>query len=147
MLEKLLGWVPLRKTVLTTALLFGLNGCGDTIINRPYGPSERQDSNVEFNQEETTPAIEDIFLNEPLNELQYCKEKQFRSEPLDNVKRIREINQTLPIEVDGCMNPKNAKLAKAAGANIFVSGSYILKSNNVDRAINELKEAISANIL
>ncbi len=74
----------------------------------------------------------------------YCIEKEFRSEPLDNIKRIRESNQTIPIEVDGCMNPKNAKLARAAGANIFVSGSYILKSKNIDRAINELKEAISA---
>jgi ribulose-phosphate 3-epimerase len=75
----------------------------------------------------------------------YCIGKEFRSEPLDNIKRIRENYPTMPIEVDGCMNPKNAKLARDAGANIFVSGSFILKSDNVTGAINELKEAISVN--
>ena len=77
----------------------------------------------------------------------YCIGKEFRSEPLDNIKRIREYYPTISIEVDGCMNPKNAKLAREAGANIFVSGSFILKSNNIVEAINELKDAISANNL
>lgn len=75
----------------------------------------------------------------------YCIEKEFRSEPLENIRKIRDNNKTIPIEVDGCMNPKNVKLSKEAGANIFVSGSYILKSNNINQAINELKKAISVN--
>ena len=71
----------------------------------------------------------------------YCIEKEFRPEPLEKIKKIREINGTIPIEVDGCMNPKNVKLAKQAGANIFASGSYILKSDNIDQALKELKNA------
>ncbi|MCK5628821.1 ribulose-phosphate 3-epimerase [Candidatus Bathyarchaeota archaeon] len=74
----------------------------------------------------------------------YCVEKEFRPEPLENIKGLREINQKIPIEVDGCMNPQNARLAKKAGANLFASGSYIFKSANIDRAINELREAVFA---
>ncbi len=74
----------------------------------------------------------------------YCIEKEFRPEPLENIKGLREINQKIPIEVDGCMNPQNARLAKKAGANLFASGSYIFKSANIDRAINELREAVFA---
>jgi ribulose-phosphate 3-epimerase len=72
----------------------------------------------------------------------YCVEKEFRHEPLEKIKKIREINNIISIEVDGCMNPENLKLSKEAGANIFVSGSYILKSDNIDKAIKELKKAI-----
>jgi ribulose-phosphate 3-epimerase len=71
----------------------------------------------------------------------YCIEKEFRPEPLENIKKIREINSFIPIEVDGCMNPRNVKLAKQAGANIFASGSFIIKSENIDQAIEELKKA------
>jgi pentose-5-phosphate-3-epimerase len=45
--------------------------------------------------------------------------------------------------VDGSMNPKNAILAKQNGANVFVSGSFILASKDVDKAIEELKGAVS----
>jgi hypothetical protein len=73
MLENILGYIPFKRTIITGLFCLGLVGCGDTIINRPYDPSERQDSNVEFSPEEATPEIKDISLNE----LQYCKEKQF----------------------------------------------------------------------
>ena len=48
--------------------------------------------------------------------------------PLEKVKKLREIDDSIPIEVDGCENPENAKLARQAGANIFISGSYIFNS-------------------
>ncbi len=66
---------------------------------------------------------------------------EFLPEPLEKIRRIRELNKEIPIEVDGCMNIENLRLAKDAGATIFASGSYILKSDNPSRAIRELQEA------
>jgi ribulose-phosphate 3-epimerase len=64
----------------------------------------------------------------------------FLSENLEKVKRIRELDTDLPIEVDGGMNPENAFLALEAGADVIVSGSYILKSDDVERAMWELTQ-------
>ncbi|MFC1487951.1 ribulose-phosphate 3-epimerase [Thermoproteota archaeon] len=73
----------------------------------------------------------------------YCINKEFNLKTLQKIRQLREIDSTISIEVDGCMNPENARLTKNAGANIFTSGSYIFKSENVDRALKELKDAIS----
>lgn len=67
---------------------------------------------------------------------------EFLPEALDKVRRLRGIDGAIPIEVDGGMNPGNARLARSAGATIFASGSYIFKSDDVDRAIRELREAV-----
>lgn len=68
---------------------------------------------------------------------------QFLPETLEKVRRLRKIDGTIPIEVDGGMNPENARLARDSGANIFAAGSYILKSGDTERAIKELKDAVS----
>ncbi len=74
----------------------------------------------------------------------YCIKKEFNPEPLEKIKRLREIDRAIPIEVDGCMNPINARLAKNSGANIFASGSYIFKSDDVDKAIKELVDTVTS---
>jgi ribulose-phosphate 3-epimerase len=71
---------------------------------------------------------------------------EFLPETLEKIRRIRQIRKDINIEVDGSMNPKNAALAKHFGANIFVSGSYILASNDVDKAIKELEEAVTNSV-
>lgn len=71
----------------------------------------------------------------------YCINKEFNPEPLKKIRELRKKDQSIPIEVDGCMNPENVKLARESGANIFASGSYILKSENLDRALMELRDA------
>lgn len=73
----------------------------------------------------------------------YCIKKEFHPAPLEKVKKLREIDKVIPIEVDGCMNPKNIRLARDSGANIFASGSYVFKSNDVDRALKELEDAVA----
>jgi ribulose-phosphate 3-epimerase len=73
----------------------------------------------------------------------YCINKEFNPKPLGKIRKLRSISSNFPIEVDGCMNPETAKLAKEYGANIFVSGSYIFKNNNIDKAIKELRESVS----
>jgi ribulose-phosphate 3-epimerase len=71
--------------------------------------------------------------------------QKFIPEVLDKIKIIKEkiiekkIN--LDIEIDGGINFENCSLAKAAGANILVSGSTIFKENkgNLKKNIDLLK--------
>jgi len=67
---------------------------------------------------------------------------KFLPRTLEKVNRLRDIDGTIPIEVDGGMSPKNARLARDFGANVFASGSHIFKSDDVDKAIKELEDAI-----
>ena len=66
----------------------------------------------------------------------------FIPKTLDKVRRIRKLRNDLPIEVDGAMNPMNVKAAWDAGANEFVSGSFVLKAVDPSQAIQQLKMAI-----
>ena len=70
----------------------------------------------------------------------YCINKEFNKKTLKKIEQLRGMNKNIQIEDDGCINPKNALLCKKAGANIFASGSYIFKSNNIDIALKELKK-------
>jgi ribulose-phosphate 3-epimerase len=62
---------------------------------------------------------------------------------LDKVRTLKVMDGHVTIEVDGGMNPDNARAARKAGANIFASGSYIIRSQDIGRAFRELEEAIS----
>lgn len=53
---------------------------------------------------------------------------------------IKENNLDIVIEVDGGINSENAKLVKDAGAEILVSGTGILKTDNYNETINVLKQ-------
>lgn len=63
---------------------------------------------------------------------------EFLPETLEKVRRIREIDREIPIEVDGGMNVENSKAARDAGANIIASGSFIMKSEDIERAVRAL---------
>jgi ribulose-phosphate 3-epimerase len=67
----------------------------------------------------------------------------FEPGTLIKVKELRKIDSNIPIEVDGAMNPENIRLAKDAGATLFASGSYVMKSDNPGKAIKTLEEAAS----
>lgn len=67
----------------------------------------------------------------------------------DSAPRIKEAVQTmkkshrlLPIEVDGGINDQTAKIAKDAGASIFVAGSYIFNKNTINQQIAELTKVL-----
>ena len=62
---------------------------------------------------------------------------------LDKVRALKMMDDHVTIEVDGGMNPDNARAAREAGANIFASGSYIISSKDIGRAFRELEEATS----
>ncbi len=65
-------------------------------------------------------------------------------ETLEKVNKLKEYleenNLEIDIEVDGGMNVETAEMAKGVGANILVSGSYIIKSEDYKKTISELKE-------
>ena len=60
---------------------------------------------------------------------------------LEKVRALRVMSSQVTIEVDGGMNPENARAARQAGADVFASGSYIVGSEDVGRAFRELEEA------
>lgn len=66
----------------------------------------------------------------------------FLPEMLEKIKKLREMKNTLDIEVDGGITDKTISLVDIAGANIFVSGSYIVKSADIKGAINNLEKII-----
>ena len=57
---------------------------------------------------------------------------------LEKVRQIRELNHKIPIEVDGGMNVENSRAAREAGANVIASGSFIMKSDDIVKAVEAL---------
>lgn len=68
---------------------------------------------------------------------------KFIPEALEKVQKIRSWDKMIPIEVDGGMKPETAKLAVSAGTTVIASGSYIMKSEDVERAIKQLTDIMS----
>ncbi len=66
----------------------------------------------------------------------------FLPEMLDKITELRNMKPDLDIEVDGGITDKTIDLVDKAGANMFVSGSYIIKAKNVKESINSLKKQL-----
>lgn len=66
----------------------------------------------------------------------------FQPPTLEKVRTLRKMNPELDIEVDGGIDDYTIRLAYEAGSNFFVSGSYLLKSDNVGQAVERLKRSI-----
>ena len=62
----------------------------------------------------------------------------FLPEMAEKVHEARKCKADMDIEVDGGITPDTIKLVFDAGANMFVSGSFILKSENMKRSIEQL---------
>ena len=67
----------------------------------------------------------------------------FLPEMLDKITELRSMKPDLDIEVDGGITDKTIDLVDKAGANMFVSGSYIMKAENVKKSINSLKKRLT----
>lgn len=66
--------------------------------------------------------------------------QEFMTETVEKIKAIHEHFPDLPIEVDGGINDKTAKLVKDAGATRLVSTSFLFKDpGNIAHAIEVLK--------
>lgn len=66
----------------------------------------------------------------------------FLPEMLDKISELRKMKSDLDIEVDGGITPETIYNVHRAGANMFVSGSYIVNAANVQMAIDKLKDKL-----
>lgn len=53
---------------------------------------------------------------------------------------IEEIGLDTHVQVDGGINEQTASLARAAGADVLVSGSYLFKAQNMSQAVFSLRD-------
>lgn len=67
---------------------------------------------------------------------------RFLPETLEKVRQLRKLKPDLDIEVDGGITKETIREAFSAGANLLVSGSYIINSKNPKEAINRLSSAL-----
>lgn len=64
--------------------------------------------------------------------------QQFNPQAINKIKKIREMNDKVDIEVDGGINMVTAPKVVDAGVNIIVSGSAIFGANDPKRALKQL---------
>jgi ribulose-phosphate 3-epimerase len=69
---------------------------------------------------------------------------EFIPETLEKVRQIRALSPDIDIEVDGGITPETIALAADAGANIFVSGSFIMDSDDPAAAIAALRKEVES---
>lgn len=67
--------------------------------------------------------------------------QKFKPEIVNKIKFLREEAPNATIEVDGGLNPQTVKICKNAGADLFVSASYIFNSDNPKKAFEDLRIA------
>jgi len=60
---------------------------------------------------------------------------------LDRIGEVRRPFPEIPISIDGGVNAETASQIVAAGANILCAGSFIFKSDNIEKAIETLRNA------
>lgn len=65
--------------------------------------------------------------------------QSFMESTMPKIEAIRAMAPDIDIEVDGGINPETVKIAAKAGANVFVAGSAVFKSENPESTINLLK--------
>lgn len=66
----------------------------------------------------------------------------FLPKMIDKISELRKMKSDLDIEVDGGITPKTIYSVYRAGANMFVSGSYIVNAANIKMAIDKLKDKL-----
>lgn len=66
--------------------------------------------------------------------------QSFMADMMPKIEEIRKAAPDIDIEVDGGINAETIKTAAAAGANVFVAGSAVFKSEDPQRTIETLKE-------
>ena len=69
--------------------------------------------------------------------------QKFIESSAEKIKQVREIvGPDVAIEVDGGVNDQTIKIAKDAGANVFVVGSYLYKDGNIANQVRKLENVI-----
>lgn len=66
--------------------------------------------------------------------------QSFMQSTMPKIEKLRAITPDINIEVDGGINADTVKIAAEAGANVFVAGSAVFKSENPNNTIALLKQ-------
>lgn len=66
----------------------------------------------------------------------------FLPEVMTKIENLRQARPDLDIEVDGGIKPETISMVDRAGANLFVSGSYLVKSDDIQGRMDILYTAI-----
>ena len=66
--------------------------------------------------------------------------QSFMESTMPKVKELRSKFPDIDIQVDGGINTDTVKIAGEAGANVFVAGSAVFKSDNPEKAIQDLRK-------
>lgn len=67
--------------------------------------------------------------------------QEFLADALPKISRFRNNHPGLPIFVDGGVTPATAPRCVAAGASVLVSGSYVVKSATIQKALARLRSS------
>ncbi len=89
--------------------------------------------------EDLMPYLDSLLFAQILAVAPGFSGQHFQENVIEKIRFLRERAPELTIEVDGGMNPKTAKLVRAAGANIITTGSFIFKSENPKKAYDKLR--------
>ena len=103
-------------------------------LNYKVGISIKPNTEVE----ELIPYLEKIDLVLIMSVEPGFGGQKFIPETLEKAKVIRNINKNITIEIDGGINDNNIDIIKNH-VDIAVVGSYIINSNDYNKAINNLK--------
>lgn len=70
--------------------------------------------------------------------------QKFLENSASRIKEARElVGKDIAIEVDGGINQQTARIAKDAGANVFVAGSYLFEKGDIASQIAKLTQSLS----
>ena len=70
--------------------------------------------------------------------------QEFSEKVIDKIKELKKRKSEIIISVDGGVDLKNAPALIEAGATRLVSGSAILKSDNIKKTIEQFKELLGS---
>jgi len=73
--------------------------------------------------------------------------QKFMSNMMPKVRHLRQRYPNLNIEVDGGVGPATIQECAQAGANMIVSGTAVVRSDDPSQVINELKMAVDKAII
>lgn len=115
-------------------------GCRAGLAVKPATPVERVE-----------PYINDLDMILVMTVEPGFGGQSFIPKTLDKISLVRSFanssGRDVRIQVDGGINGETAKLVKEAGADVLVSGSYLLKSQNMSETVKMLKSDCKTNMI
>lgn len=89
--------------------------------------------------EEVIPYLDDLAMVLIMTVEPGFGGQSFMEGVMPKIEKLRELGYKGDIEVDGGVNPETIKIAARAGANVFVAGSAVFKSESPKETISVLR--------